>query len=130
MTREPLAALCARLYGTLTDEQPTMADDYTDLVLETVTDALYPHEVGAYPELLAAFVEAERIDLATVIAEYGPASSFRHVAWGDHPYQLVHSPAIVAVCERLSNVPMRFQALWDEQWESNAALEDLEGLWP
>lgn len=134
MTAAPtdtIAATCARLWATLTTEQPTTSPDLTDLVLDTVRSALAPHERDAYPLLLTAFVEAERDHLARVIRECGPASSFRHgVTWGDHPYLLVHSPAIAAVLERLTECPFRFESVWDEQWESDAMVEELRGLVP
>lgn len=130
LTGATVAPTCAALYATLTSHQPTMAADFTEMVLDSVIAALEPYETLAYPELLTAFAQAEHDHLAHMVATYGPASDFRNLGvWGSHPFEIVHSPAVIAVCERLSVAPMRLRAEWEDRWESDTMLEDVRGAW-
>jgi hypothetical protein len=76
MTTDTLAALCARLYATLTDQQPTLTDEFTGLLLDTVSATLRPDEVAGYPDMLTVFVEVERDALAELIRTFGPGGVF------------------------------------------------------
>ncbi len=130
MTPDLLATHCTRLYATLTEREPSTDSEYTELIFETVRAATDPAELATYPATLAAFVEVERDALTHLIRTFGPGSSFdTPQSWGAVPYEFVHSPAVIALCERLASKPMLLQAVWREQWESETPMEDLDAAW-
>lgn len=126
-----LALTLGKLYVTLTPNyRPRTTPQFDVLVLETVRDSLDEQDWAGYPDTLRAFVQLHHDELSGMVRQYGPGSAFDKVpTWGDVPYLLTHSPAIIAVCERLLVRPMLLRAVWDERWESDAMLEDLRGAW-
>jgi hypothetical protein len=118
--------LLDELWATLTSHSPTADRSYTSVVMTTVLETVKDAELAGYLDTLRAFVILHHDDLAMLLHDFGPGSSFTD----DCAYEIVQSPAVIAVCERLVSKPMWLRSVWREQWESETPLESLSTAWP
>jgi hypothetical protein len=120
-----IASLLNDLYAALTSHEPTAGGEFTGLVLDTVQATLPPAQQAAYPDALRAFTILHHEDLVALLRDYGPHSELGRMG----EYQIVSTPAMIAVCERLTSKPMWMHAVWEQRWESTTPLDDLAAAW-
>ncbi|GAA3941990.1 hypothetical protein GCM10022244_57380 [Streptomyces gulbargensis] len=89
----------------LSDLDPEVSEQ----VLTAVLGTMGPRQRAAYAGRLAGYVEDHRAELERLFAAYGPGSPIAIHG----RYSLLHSPASVAVMERLATVPAALRKEWD-----------------
>jgi hypothetical protein len=103
------------------DLDPEASDEVLTAVLGTMNIV---ERVG-YAGRLEEFTESHRAQLAQLYAQYGPGS--RIAVHGR--YSLLHSPASVAVLERLTTSPSALRRKWEDAELPPAWLEGLAFAW-
>lgn len=89
----------------LSDLDPEVSEQ----VLTAVLGTMGPRQRAAYAGRLAGYVEDHRAELERLFAAYGPGSPIAIHG----RYSLLHSPASVAVMERLATAPAALREEWD-----------------
>jgi len=110
-----------RSFAADSDLDPEVSDQVLGAVLATMD----PGRRAAYPGRLAAFVADHRERLERLYARFGPGSPVPVHG----RYSLVHSPAGVAVLERLATAPAELRREWDAAELPPAWLDGLTTAW-
>lgn len=110
-----------RSFAADSDLDPEVSDQVLGAVLATMA----PGRRAAYPGRLAAFVADHRERLERLYARFGPGSPVPVHG----RYSLVHSPAGVAVLERLATAPAELRREWDAAELPPAWLDGLTTAW-
>ncbi|MFJ8750312.1 hypothetical protein ACIREO_13405 [Streptomyces sp. NPDC102441] len=108
-------------FTTTSDLDPEVSDEVLTAVLGTMSVV---GRVG-YAGQLERFTEARRQRLDRLYTRYGPDS--RIAVHGR--YSLLHSPASIAVLERLTGAPAALRAEWEDAELPPAWLEGLATAW-
>ncbi|MFI6125262.1 hypothetical protein ACIBCU_37060 [Streptomyces sp. NPDC051064] len=108
-------------FSDISDLDPEVSDEVLTAALGTMS------VVGrvAYAGLLEHFTESHGERLSRLYARYGPRS--RIAVHGR--YSLLHSPASIAVLERLTGAPAALRAEWEDAELPPAWLEGLASAW-
>ncbi|QIJ61275.1 hypothetical protein G7Z13_03950 [Streptomyces sp. JB150] len=110
-----------RSFAADSDLDPEVSDQVLGAVLATMDAG----RRAGYAGRLAAFADAHRERLERLYARFGPGSSVPVHG----RYSLVHSPAGVAVLERLSTAPAELRREWDAAELPPAWLDGLATTW-
>jgi hypothetical protein len=108
-------------FGDASDLDPEVSDEVLTAVLGTMSVV---GRVG-YAGRLQEFTETHRERLAGLYGQYGPRS--RTAVHGR--YSLLHSPASIAVLERLTVAPSALRAEWERAELPPAWLDGLTAAW-
>ncbi|MFJ2054886.1 hypothetical protein ACIOMM_02985 [Streptomyces sp. NPDC087908] len=99
--------------------------EVTEQVLGAVLRTMSPRQRAGYPGRLTRFTSAHHAHLERLYAQYGPGSPIAIHG----RYSLVHSPASVAVLERLAETPSALHEEWDAAELPPAWLDGLTTAW-
>lgn len=108
-------------FTTVSDLDPEVSEQ----VLKAVLGTMDSRRRAGYAGRLAQFAAAERGRLERLYAEFGPGSAI--AVHGR--YTLLHSPASIAVLERLATEPAALREEWDAAELPPAWLEGLTTAW-
>ncbi|WP_433920728.1 hypothetical protein OIE50_50360 [Streptomyces canus] len=78
-----------------------------------------------YVRQLEAFADTHRDRLGQLYGKYGPGGKFAD----ESRCYLTHQPESVVVCERLDTVPMRLEAVWNNEIDAERTLDRFTKYW-
>ncbi|WMX48296.1 hypothetical protein [Streptomyces roseicoloratus] len=108
-------------FSTVSDLDPEVSEQVLTAVLRTMT----ARERAGYADRLTRFAAAGHDRVERMYAEYGPGSPIAIHG----RYSLLHSPASIAVLERLTTTPDALREEWDAAELPPAWLEGLSTAW-